>query len=160
MLKNKTLLLFVLYCFIGFSQERELIPIGSLKENQPFFTKEKDLYIQQINDSLFSTPNYIKDLQIKKNTTVGNTEELYYYIQFISDDNVFNRLLLCKNDYLYIVNDRQEEYTVYDFYFNCVGVGENCSPKLFKENGKYVWSCGDTLICKPTEDCASQVTVF
>ncbi|HUH25821.1 MAG TPA: hypothetical protein VLY87_04290 [Flavobacterium sp.] len=162
MLKNKILtLLFCNICsLISFSQERELITIGVLKDSQPFFAKDKNLYIQKINDSLFSTPNYIKDLLIKKNTTIGDITEPYYYIQFISDDNVFNRLLLCNNDYLYIVNENQEEFTVYDFYFGCVGDGENCSPKLFKVNEKYAWSCGDALICEPNGDCASKVTIF
>src|SRR5690606_22752838 len=113
MLSAKYIYLFLWthFSIIGFSQQRELVPIGILKDNIPVFSKDKDLYIQKINDSLFSTPNYIKNLLIKKNTTVGDVKEPYYYIQFISDDNVFNRLLLCNNDYLYIVNDNQEEFT-------------------------------------------------
>lgn len=153
-------LFFILIFFGAFSQKRELIHIGKINDSSSYFVKDKSAYLKKINDSLFSSKNIVKDIDIRKGITLGDKKEIYYYLQFTTDSIVYNRLLLNELDSLYIVNDNQEEFTVYDFYINCVGIDESCNARIFIIDKQYIWSCKDVLMCGPDSGCKSSITVF
>ena len=78
-------LFFILIFFGAFSQKRELIHIGKINDSSSYFVKDKSAYLKKINDSLFSSKNIVKDIDIRKGITLGDKKEIYYYLQFTTN---------------------------------------------------------------------------
>lgn len=146
-------------CF-SFSQKKDFILIGKIdKENFSLLIDESD-FLKKMNDSLFTGENFLKEVLIVKDITKGDYENDYYYVKFISENSEYNRLLLNKNNNLFIVNENKEEYTVYDFYFSCKGNDDNCKVRLFNIGNEFIWSCRESIICEPDSNCSSFTTIL
>lgn len=153
-------LIFSIVTFLSFSQRKDLVFIGKINKENFSLSIDKFKFLKKMNDSLFDGENFLKEMLIVKDITKGDSENDYYYVKFISENNEYNRLLMNKNNNLFIVNENKEEYTVYDFYFSCKGNDESCSVRLFNIGNEFIWSCRETIICESDSNCSSFTTIL
>lgn len=131
---------------------KERILIGELKGDKASLVIDTKSFLEAFNNH-FSGRDFTT-VAIQQGYTIGEKQELFYYIDIYSGskDVSIVRWLQNDNGKLYMDNTlTNDDFTHKNFFVSCEGV-ESCKPNLYAMDNELNWMCGDTPSCVTEEE--------
>lgn len=96
---------------------------ATVENNNCVIKIDKSKFINEINKALFKGENIIDKLEVKSDSTFGDTKVSYNYLNLSSSKKHINivRYLFNYEGELYIENSNLDNFTFVDFYISCEG---------------------------------------
>lgn len=148
--------LFATYSAAAQMQKKEAfdvkLPVAEINDGALIENADAKAILKEVNINLFGKNNVLHTLTVLSGTTLGEKQETYYYMKLSSKDKTINIVrLLYKHDGKLYLEDSDGSFDIRDYYISCEG-SDSCFPRLFYSDGRYIWSCRDTLVCIISDD--------
>jgi hypothetical protein len=143
---------------------RDKMFMAKVKNNEISVRINIKSFLAAVNES-FPYENYNK-LEIKQDTTLGETKASYYYVVISSDtySPTIVRWLSNENGKLFMETTPKGQISYKDVFFSCKGAGD-CAPHIYTEGVEQYWICGESPYEQSNEElngrpCEHSVTVM